>query len=275
MLALNPPAILLLTENPDVARRVATALAAVTDRLWFACDDVPGDISVDVVVTDLPSVAQVRRKCPKLSLLAGDEGAMSAAVLGVGTVDGADATLETPLVDESLKLACKLLTQIARLRAEHDMADRAGRRHRELAYTDPLTGVANRRAWDEALAAISSASTPHHGSWCLAIIDLDRFKEVNESSGLTGGDLVLVEAAQALARAVRQNDLVARLGGDEFGVLLSGVSLIEALAVLERVRAAIADAPVATSQPAVTASIGFACPSSAELGGAAVFEAAE
>ena len=150
-----------------------------------------------------------------------------------------------------------LLGEIARLRAQHDLADRVGRQHRELAYTDPLTGLANRRAWDDALAAIRSAPVTEKHGWCLAIVDLDRFKGVNEAHGLAAGDQLLQEVAAALSAALRQQDLVSRLGGDEFGVLLSNVTPKEAATILERLRSAVARRSRSELTTDLTASIGY------------------
>ncbi|MDQ6433073.1 EAL domain-containing protein [Mesorhizobium sp. LHD-90] len=95
----------------------------------------------------------------------------------------------------------------------------AERLARELAYQDPLTGLANRRQFDEALG-IAVASPPAAGS-CHAVLllDLNGFKKINDNYGHSIGDEVLVVVAQRLSRAARDDDLVARLGGDEFVVL--------------------------------------------------------
>lgn len=95
----------------------------------------------------------------------------------------------------------------------------AEREARELAFQDPLTGLPNRRQFEEALK-MAAASPPAAGS-CHAVLmlDLNGFKQVNDTYGHGIGDEVLVVVAQRLLRAVREADLVARLGGDEFVVL--------------------------------------------------------
>jgi len=85
---------------------------------------------------------------------------------------------------------------------------------------DPLTGLANRRAFDEALAAALAGAT-FSRPVALMILDLDRFKSVNDALGHHWGDKLLVEVARRLSRAVRPPHLSARLGGDEFAVVLS------------------------------------------------------
>lgn len=97
---------------------------------------------------------------------------------------------------------------------------RAERLLRELAYHDPLTGLANRAAFDEKLDAAISAARRHSDLLGVVFVDLDDFKKINDSFGHDAGDTVLVALAHRLEGAVRAEDLIARLGGDEFVVLL-------------------------------------------------------
>jgi diguanylate cyclase (GGDEF)-like protein/PAS domain S-box-containing protein len=91
---------------------------------------------------------------------------------------------------------------------------------RHEATTDHLTGLLNRRAFDEAVAvAIDRADQNHHGIAVL-MVDLDRFKPVNDKFGHAIGDALLVEIGRRISKTVRTRDKVARLGGDEFAVLL-------------------------------------------------------
>ena len=117
------------------------------------------------------------------------------------------------------------------------------REHRErLAWAsshDSLTGLANRAAFEHLLGGATAAagSVP----FCALFIDLDRFKQVNDSGGHAAGDALLRDIAQALAAQVRQSDTVARLGGDEFAVLLPRCPLERAGHIAEQIRAAVAD----------------------------------
>jgi diguanylate cyclase (GGDEF)-like protein len=90
-----------------------------------------------------------------------------------------------------------------------------------LALKDPLTGLGNRRLFEEALAgALEAARRADRGDLVAAtLIDLDRFKTVNDTMGHAGGDAVLCEVGQRIARALGPGDVAARLGGDEFGVV--------------------------------------------------------
>ena len=107
------------------------------------------------------------------------------------------------------------------LEQKREMARRvaAERLARELAYQDPLTGLANRRQFEEALH-MAVVSPPKAGAaHAVLLLDLNSFKQINDTYGHGAGDQVLVVVAQRLLRAVRDGDLVARLGGDEFVVL--------------------------------------------------------
>jgi diguanylate cyclase (GGDEF)-like protein/PAS domain S-box-containing protein len=110
---------------------------------------------------------------------------------------------------------------------------------RQAAY-DSLTGLPNRTLFNDRMAQLTALSQRHNNSFCLLFIDLDRFKEVNDSLGHQVGDTLLREVAKRLQNGVRQEDTVARMGGDEFVVLLPGIDVAGARAVatklLERVR---------------------------------------
>ena len=126
---------------------------------------------------------------------------------------------------------------------------------RRAADTDGLTGVRNRRWFEETLADEFAAARRQGRALAVALVDLDHFKQVNDVHGHQVGDEVLVRAAAALRSAARVTDHVARYGGEEFVVLLPGADGAEALAVAERLRHAVASSsgPVPT-----TCSIGVA-----------------
>jgi diguanylate cyclase (GGDEF)-like protein len=111
------------------------------------------------------------------------------------------------------------------------------------ATTDQLTGLVNHRAFHERLREETAAARRQGRELALAVFDLDRFKQVNDTLGHVGGDAVLTETARRMAAASRDGELVARIGGDELALLMPGVGGDEAHAAAERVRRAVTAAP--------------------------------
>jgi diguanylate cyclase (GGDEF)-like protein len=127
-----------------------------------------------------------------------------------------------------------------------------------LASHDPLTGMPNRARFLELAAVATAAATPARPV-AIALIDLDRFKEVNDTLGHHNGDRLLTQLAERLGGHLRDGDTIARVGGDEFGVILAGVeSAQDAGRLLSRLRALIGRPLEIDGLPlAVEASIGF------------------
>ncbi len=130
-----------------------------------------------------------------------------------------------------------------------------------LAALDGLTGIANRRSFDERFAHEWSRAVRHRKPLALAMIDLDNFKQFNDLYGHVAGDRCLCAVAAALALQVqRPEDLVARFGGEEFALLLPHTSAEGALHVVERIRAAVLELGIehaGNSWKRVTVSIGY------------------
>ena len=105
---------------------------------------------------------------------------------------------------------------------------------RELADRDPLTHLFNRRRFDEALAHQLAISRRYGGDFALLILDLDRFKEVNDTQGHQAGDRRLQTVARTLDSSLRASDVVARFGGDEFVALLAHTDVEACEAVAEK-----------------------------------------
>jgi diguanylate cyclase (GGDEF)-like protein len=130
---------------------------------------------------------------------------------------------------------------------------------RELSELDDLTGLPNRRRFVELVDRHLSSQRREDARGALLLIDLDRFKELNDTFGHAAGDRVLVQVAQAIAERLRADDVLARLGGDEFAVLLRRASASDAAqvaaALVERLGRELAPAPHGGTRP-VGASIG-------------------
>ena len=119
------------------------------------------------------------------------------------------------------------------------------------ARTDPLTRLANVRQWQEQLALELERARRAGTTVALALVDLDRFKQVNDSRGHAAGDALLREVAAGFAQAVRSVDLVARVGGEEFAVALPDASTDDAVAIVERLRTSLAGAETCSAGLAV------------------------
>jgi diguanylate cyclase (GGDEF)-like protein len=132
------------------------------------------------------------------------------------------------------------------------------------AATDDLTGPPNRRAFDEQLARELRRAHRDGGEVALALLDLDRFKQLNDSSGHLAGDRALQVLADVIRNEVRGMDWPARVGGDEFAVLLPRADAEQATRVADRLRAAIED-EFADGPLALLASVGVATSGGREL----------
>jgi diguanylate cyclase (GGDEF)-like protein/PAS domain S-box-containing protein len=112
------------------------------------------------------------------------------------------------------------------------------RRLETAALTDQLTGLPNRRAWEETVDRELARATRDGHPVCVAVLDLDDFKRYNDQHGHLAGDLLLTQAAEAWRTQLRGGDVLARYGGDEFAALIPGRPLETALSVIERLRRA-------------------------------------
>lgn len=122
------------------------------------------------------------------------------------------------------------------------------------AYTDVLTGLANRRALESMADGLRDAGTP----FAFALADLDHFKRLNDAHGHDAGDRALKLFADVLRQHLRQDDVPARWGGEEFAVVFRRATASQAAEVLERVRGGLAEALLASGLPPFTASFGIA-----------------
>ncbi len=132
----------------------------------------------------------------------------------------------------------------------------------ELAIVDPLTGLNNRRFLENHLAATLEQARARHKPVSLMILDIDHFKQVNDTYGHQAGDEVLKGFSERIRRIIRGGDLLCRMGGEEFVVVMPNVPLDVAQKVAERARAAIEEAPFVIDKAGrsipITVSIGLA-----------------
>ena len=155
------------------------------------------------------------------------------------------------------ELTARLRTQIRR-RRYNDRLRTSVTQTIEMAVTDGLTGLHNRRYLDSHLATLFDRAMSRRRPLSLMITDIDRFKKINDTHGHDGGDEVLREFARRLRKNVRGIDLACRYGGEEFIVVMPDTGADIAEMVAERVRSEIAETPfaVAGQSMTVTASVG-------------------
>jgi two-component system cell cycle response regulator len=194
---------------------------------------------------------------------------------------GANAVVPLPL--DGAETALRLRRLLARQRRTEALGQ-AVREGLQLAATDPLTGLWNRRYALAHLDRVAAQALTSGGDFAVMVLDLDRFKAINDRHGHAAGDIVLHNVATRLQRGLRPSDLVARIGGEEFLVVLPDTPAEAARSVADRLCRAIATAPIPLPGVAggitVTISAGLAllqarAPAAAEVGAPAARDLAQ
>jgi diguanylate cyclase (GGDEF)-like protein len=260
-----------------VAHRDARLRAAVRDVLTGV------GAQVSEVADRIDAAEFVRRERPHVVLLddgldktprrlmrdvAGDPDLLGTAVILLragADVDGVVAALRDGAADVMTTTAVgpELVARVRGAFRSRQLLDLALRRFsdlEDLAYSDELTQLPNRRGTVRQLDVLISRARRHGHQLTLLLIDADRFKWINDHHGHAMGDIVLRELAQRLRERVRREDLVGRWGGEEFLVALPETTPEAGLAVAESLRAAVGGTPMeADGMPLpVTVSIGLA-----------------
>jgi len=223
----RPARILLATR--DEQRQRAWSEALKTARCQVVTSNGAPSEDIDVLVIDQPlSEANLELDEDRLS-----RGQMGMVAVGIGLP--ADVSLPGDHSSRELRLACLLLAEIVRLRRQREASRRQEKVLTHLALSDPLTGLPNRRAWEQQLADRVGAAA-EGSAWCVAMLDVDLFHEINDKLGHVEGDTCLRRISDRLANILRRAGFLARLGGDEFAMLLEGVDAERAAAVIDLIR---------------------------------------
>jgi two-component system cell cycle response regulator len=239
----------LVVDDSPVARKLVehalpkgeyTLLVAETGKkaLEIFEEHHPGLVITDWLMPDLTGIELCRR------IRLRPEGACTYIILLTSITEkaqivkaleaGADDYLTKPFNSEELLARARVGRRTVELHREIEAKNRL---LEQLALTDPLTGLSNRRAIQDWALRQWSGATRHGFSIWAMMADLDHFKSVNDTHGHRAGDLVLKKFADVLRESIRQYDMCARVGGEEFLVVLTHVDREGALAAAERIRA--------------------------------------
>lgn len=236
--------IVILSDRPAAARHWAEMLEPFGPQIGEIGEEAPK--ATEVIVTDSARIPP------------DDWGPGVWGVVRVGGDGPADASLPEDVTGRELRLACRLVARIVRLRRNRHDEQQLRRQLSQEAATDPLTGLPNRRAWDRTLQRrLADAIGGSPGQLCVALLDLDHFKRVNDARGHAVGDDVLRAVGRSLRDTLRKRDFTARLGGDEFGLLLWVPDATVAATVVERVRSSLPTRLAEAATALVTASVGY------------------
>jgi len=166
--------------------------------------------------------------------------------------------LITELTAANATLERRVEERTQRLRDQNQALREAHDRIEQLSRKDALTELTNRRWLDEVLHGEAERARRYDVPFCVVMIDLDHFKEVNDTFGHVVGDQVLIAVARSLEASARMSDVVARYGGEEFLALLPNSAMEQAWVLAERMRAGVRGVPLSFRPEPVTASFGVA-----------------
>lgn len=240
----------------DVARDVAE-VELIAARISYDCVILPMVYQGHdgLRIASRLRTAKETRLTPILIVAAPDNRERLVKAMEIGVND----YLVRPM--DALELVARVRTQIRRKRFTDSLRENL-HLSIKLATTDSVTGLYNRHYMTSQLTSLISAAQANQRPLSLAILDLDKFKLVNDNHGHTAGDEVLAEFAKRISQSVRGIDLAARYGGEEFVVIMPDTPLDIAAKVGERLRAMTADTPFSVSADIgklpVTVSIGVA-----------------
>jgi two-component system, cell cycle response regulator len=151
-----------------------------------------------------------------------------------GTYVGQERLREVVVLEDGARI--QIGNTLLRFSLQDQVEQEAQRRIYEMSVRDGLTGVFNRRYFEERLVSEFAFAARHKSSLCVLLCDIDHFKRINDRFGHQAGDMVLRQIAAELRTGVRTEDVLARYGGEEFAVLGRGIDLTGARQFAERVR---------------------------------------
>jgi diguanylate cyclase (GGDEF)-like protein len=251
------------SERPELV--MALNGLAILAILTLATGVSGGEASAALPWMILPVALSAARFRPQV--VVGGAAITAAAMAGVCVGVDAQAVVDDPtrLISSLTLLIAVTAIMTALMESELE--------HRDRAVLDPLTGLLNRASLGPRVLEIEEQAHLTGGAVSVIVLDLDRFKQVNDTHGHERGDAVLRDVAYEIRKSLRSFDLVYRIGGEEFLVLLPGVDLSESLEIAERVRHSVEEAR--PGELDVTISAGVAAEAGGHISYDELFRAAD
>ena len=261
----------------DDSRLVRVMLAQYLAAAGFAVDQADNGAQAlemlhggdyDVVVTDLQmpgadgfevlAAAKNLAEGVEVIVLTGAHGKDMTAPIRALRMGAHDYLMKPPPSADEVVLTVERAMEKSQLRKDNR---RLLQQLETLSLTDPLTGVSNRRAFDRFLEQEIARARRHDHPLCVIDLDIDHFKQVNDTYGHEGGDQVLRAFAQTVTSVLRKEDSLYRCGGEEFSALMPQADPAGVVAAAQRIVASVAASPVqvGSTQVPITVSAGAAC----------------
>ncbi len=234
-----------------IARAVATRTTAATNE-----DDGPAEASRAREV-----LARLHELAARVAADVGQHNHRVAAINEeLKSAEGAEPEIVVTAIAKLVQANGEMQQQLASAEGKLEQQARQIKSYVTAARTDALTGLANRRAFDEEIARRYAEFERHGRSFSVLMVDVDHFKKFNDAHGHQAGDAVLRGVAKVLQDNSREMDLVARYGGEEFAVVYPGALVADTKAQVNRLRRAIENTPFTFEGKDlhVTASMGIA-----------------
>jgi diguanylate cyclase (GGDEF)-like protein len=230
---------------------VALSIAVVSAAVFFNGERAGGPATLNELYYVWPAlyVGYFFKRGGVIGAVLAIAGAYAATLVAIEAAT--TAALTRWMVTVSVAGGAALALHVIRRRV-----DRLLERLRELARTDPLTGLANRREFDARFEVELDRAQRSGEPFALALGDVDFFKRLNDEHGHAAGDAALRAVARSIAASARRTDLCARVGGEEFAVLLPGTTASLARPMIERLRRHLATVSSASGEP-LTVSFGL------------------
>lgn len=214
--------------------------------------------SYDIVITDyylgdtdgvtlIHRLREINQSIPIIVITGSDSDEIDEQVMTAGAADYLPKEeLSSSTIDRTIRHALERARYLSKLEY--------------LANRDPLTGLANRSMFEEELSRAIAISSRHNHQFAVLLLDLDRFKEINDTLGHNVGDLLLTIIGNRLQKLLREEDVIARIGGDEFAILLQQTSGIDDISLIcSKILAGLSEpTPINESSLFVSTSIGVA-----------------